>query len=54
MKLGLKGKTAIVTGAERKGLDRVGWGLNASLILPTLGGSFGANLTGQATIWKFL
>ena len=46
------GKPAIVTAAERKGLDRLGWGLNGSVLLPFLGGKFGANFTGQATIYN--
>lgn len=46
------GGPTIVTGSKRRGTDNMGWGVNASAVLPMLGGTFGANLTLNNSIFN--
>ena len=50
--LTIPGQGTIVDAAHRRGIEKVGWGLNGALTRSLFGGDFGANLTVQQTIYN--
>ncbi|MGZ5927887.1 MAG: TonB-dependent receptor plug domain-containing protein [Rhizomicrobium sp.] len=50
--LTIPGQGILMDAAHRRGIEKVGWGLNGSLNRPLFGGDFGTNLTLQQTIYN--